>query len=564
MAKQGILAFTKWYDNQVWYPKGRDILKTTYPGMMLYTYFIHKCVSLFYTVDVYNICVIFPIIGGLFTLYTVYKLAILIANERCARVALFLCSIIPGFSQRTMSGFFDYECVSVGLINLCSYYYLKYLKTGKAKYVYAFLFTYFNLGLCWGGYVFVMNFIALHSMSSLILFRYKEWFTKYFPRLIRKSYNAKTFSLFYVIGNGCLCVIPVIGKRSFLSQEQLIPLLVFIQHVWTFKKLRIPALCAVPVVLYASKAAFCTGKLLNLFIKQKGSALVESISEHAPRGFVKFFLDSNILCFLMPMSFSVLYDLESTTSTFMIIYAIISVFISAKIVRCILIATPCFCICSSLYILKLYESVKDIPFRKRLFTCVSGLFSIYFTLHSFKLAYHTYSCPQILLVSTDGRLITDFHDSYRFLSRFEGVILNWWDYGYQINAYSNMKTLNDNNTNDWERIKQVAQIYMSDEKHAHDLCIKNNIDCVFIVSGVDSGFAYDMISKSSWIDRIARENCDFVNAGKESMLYRLVYYGNTSLYDFARKGHYQPVELEYFSLVYRSDYGIIKIYQVLK
>ena len=42
MIDNGVQAFFNWFDDEVWYPLGRHVGSTTYPGMMLTATAIHK------------------------------------------------------------------------------------------------------------------------------------------------------------------------------------------------------------------------------------------------------------------------------------------------------------------------------------------------------------------------------------------------------------------------------------------------------------------------------------------------------------------------------------------
>ena len=60
LAEQGFYSFHNWFDDRAWYPLGRIIGGTIYPGLMITSAAIyHLCWLLNITIDIRNVCVFF-------------------------------------------------------------------------------------------------------------------------------------------------------------------------------------------------------------------------------------------------------------------------------------------------------------------------------------------------------------------------------------------------------------------------------------------------------------------------------------------------------------------------
>ncbi|KAM0686413.1 Dolichyl-diphosphooligosaccharide--protein glycosyltransferase subunit stt3b, partial [Conglomerata obtusa] len=160
---QNGLKFFTWHDKTVWYPYGRNISSTCFPGMMILTYTIQKILTLINLhISTITICFYFPVVAALFTIIACYILAQLLFNENSAFLCAFLFAICPAFLSRSIAGFYDYECLSVGLILMCFWCWLSD-RTSLLIFFYVFLAG------CWGGYVFVMNLVGIHALAMLLI-----------------------------------------------------------------------------------------------------------------------------------------------------------------------------------------------------------------------------------------------------------------------------------------------------------------------------------------------------------------------------------------------------------
>ena len=124
--------FLNWFDAQAWYPLGRIVGGTLYPGIMITAAILHSTLNFFnFPLDIQTICIyIAPIFSSLTTLIT-YGLTKELTSGGdsnvgadsfgAALLAASFISINPGLILRTMAGNFDNENVAIFFMLLTFY-----------------------------------------------------------------------------------------------------------------------------------------------------------------------------------------------------------------------------------------------------------------------------------------------------------------------------------------------------------------------------------------------------------------------------------------------------------
>lgn len=578
LSENGFFEFLSWKDEKVWHPYGRNIASTCYPGMMIYTVICGNILGLF-NINMYinELCVIFPLIGSIFTFFGMIKLSSFISVDRnITTISLFLMTTTASFLGRSTGGFYDYECISIGLLLWCFYYYLKCIYKTSVFNIFKLIFFYLNLASSWGGYIFFIYMVSVHSLLILIVKSVITLNKKYIvlskilPEFEDENYilqyNEKGFVIFYIVGNTLIYFIPIIGKNIFISEEMIIPHLIFALHLYKTPRIRIPLILISLIFCILIPKYVQKSKIFDLIIfKGKKSALCESVSEHTQRNFYSFIHDVHLIILFLPASIKHFYRLEFIKGSFMLLYYITSIFIAQRMQRLLVPASACFCIAAAYSINEFYLLALEKNISKMLRFVLIIVFT-YYILHNFYIATNIYSRPDILLESKNGDVIYDFQDAHNWLNKNnkEGVILAWWDYGYQINAQTRLTTLCDNNTCRLDRIKLVARILLSNELDGYRLCIENGIDYVYIVSGIKTGYKQDYIGKLYWIYKIASEDLLFNLKITESILYRMSYHNNQNLYFKTNQSKGIYMDLYRFKCIYSSRNDIVKIFKVNK
>jgi len=230
-----------------WYPLGRPVGTTVYPGMMVTAAKLHTflnwagyeislndvyvsssaqwvsvfdgCISNF--VELLNCCgdrcVLIPAafapIAALFTMGLAYETT---RNWNIAVIAFAIMAVIPAHTMRSVAGGFDNESVAVAAMCSTFYFWVFSLRSSRTWIVGAIAgLAYINMVAAWGAYTFVLNMIGVHAACMLLL--------RHFTVGLHLSY-----SLFYIIGTYGAIQFPIVGMQPFQSLEQLGPLVVFI------------------------------------------------------------------------------------------------------------------------------------------------------------------------------------------------------------------------------------------------------------------------------------------------------------------------------------------------
>ena len=193
----------------------------------------------------------------------------------------------------------------------------------------------------------------------------------------------------------------------------------------------------------------------------------------------------------------------------------------------------------------------------------------------------------------EPKLIDDYRDAYKWLrdnTPEDAKILSWWDYGYQISAFSNRSVIVDNNTWNNTHIATVGKVLASTEEDAYPILRRLGADYVLVIYGGAIGYPSDDIAKFYWISRITSGVFPEVDYRKftiqtqrgasildvnpetgspafmESLIYRLSYHGiegRTNLFDMARRSRFQAVRpLHYLEEAYSSSHLLVRIYRV--
>jgi len=393
--EHGSKKFFTWFDYMVWYPLGRPVGSTIYPGMQFTAVYLKR--YLFpETWTLNDVCCYMPTWFGAFASMIVGCIAYettlaqntnmhigtwiidIVKGRRTnppvkptatnviggfqspsVEIGIFamgLMAVVPAHLMRSVGGGFDNESVAVSAMTMTFYLWVRSLRNdAPLSWVFGILagFAYFYMVAAWGGYVFVINIIGVHAAFLVLAGRFST-----------KCYLS--YTLFYAIGT-CLAIqVPVVGWAPLKSLEQLGPGLVFLgyqalQFVEVMKrkhklsrmqtwKLRIQVglvglLIIVALVMVVAPSGYfgpISSRVRGLFVKhtKTGNPLVDSVAEHQPASSKAYYQYLHNICLLAPLGFlSVMVNL-SDASSFLLVYGTFAYFFSHKMVRLILL-TAC-------------------------------------------------------------------------------------------------------------------------------------------------------------------------------------------------------------------------------
>ena len=392
MAEHGASKFFHWFDYKVWYPLGRPVGTTIYPGMQFTTVFIHR-----YLLDQWSLndvcCYVpawFGVIATVITGAIAYEASIpentssnvaqylwdiyhgntnnsnssakkTLASSpalACAMFAMAMMSIVPAHLMRSVGGGYDNESVATSAMILTFYCWMRGLRNGNSVSTYVMFgcltgLAYFYMVAAWGGYIFVVNLIGVHAALLVALGRFSD-----------KVYVV--YSLFYVIGTFLAIQVPVVGWAPLKSLEQLGPGAIFLgyqvlqvcemirrrnnlsrQQTW---KLRVQVFAALTgalamFALFLAPAGYFgpfSSRVRGLFVQhtKTGNPLVDSVAEHQPASSRAYFQYLHHVCSVAPIGYLLVFCNLSDSSSFLIAWGATSYFFSHKMVRLILLTAP--------------------------------------------------------------------------------------------------------------------------------------------------------------------------------------------------------------------------------
>uniref|UniRef100_A0A182N1A4 Dolichyl-diphosphooligosaccharide--protein glycosyltransferase subunit STT3A n=1 Tax=Anopheles dirus TaxID=7168 RepID=A0A182N1A4_9DIPT len=564
LAEQGFYNFHNWFDDRAWYPLGRIIGGTIYPGLMVTSAVLYRLMWLAnITVDIRNVCVFLaPFFSSLTTIVT-YLLTKEIHSSGAGLVAGAMISIVPGYISRSVAGSYDNEGIAIFCMLLTYYTWIKAVKTGAILWATLAALAYFYMVSSWGGYVFLINLIPLHVLALMATGRFTH-----------RVYIA--YSTLYTIGTILSMQISFVGFQPVQSSEHMLAFGVFglcqLHAFVDYVRSAVPrdhfdTLFQALIVTIASIAALIglaltvTGKispwtgrfysLLDPSYAKNHIPIIASVSEHQPTSWSSFYFDLQILVFLFPAGLYFCFAKLSDANIFIILYGVTSIYFAGVMVRLMLVLAPVMCILSGIaisHLLTKYIRNMDVgagvggggvgtgaggpgatePGSNRKakarheqqqtsvknevaigFVLLVTLLLVTYTFHCTWVTSEAYSSPSIVLSARSqdgGRIIfDDFREAYYWLKMNtpeDARVMSWWDYGYQITAMANRTILVDNNTWNNTHISRVGQAMASTEEKAYEIMKELDVDYVLVIFGGLTGYSSDDINKFLWMVRI--------------------------------------------------------------
>src|SRR3989338_10413215 len=178
IAAHGYTDFVKWHDEASWWPIGRPVGTTTYPGMMVTSATIWHIFEHFNLgISLNDVCVFIPAVFSIFSCLAVYGITWEVSlSANASVIATGIMAVLPAHLMRSVAGGYDNESVAVAAI--CSTFYLwcRSNRDQNSWFPFSFLtaISYIYMVAAWGGYTFVLNMIGVHTLAMLLLGRYSK------------------------------------------------------------------------------------------------------------------------------------------------------------------------------------------------------------------------------------------------------------------------------------------------------------------------------------------------------------------------------------------------------
>lgn len=393
MAEHGWHAFFHWFDYMSWYPLGRAVGTTTYPGMQFTAVAMWRLFKLvpatkikipkeiwqyfpkwlpeylpykgrllnFGPMSLNDVCVLTPAWFGALATFLIFLLTWELSGSSGAGVvAAFVMCIIPAHIMRSVAGGFDNEAIAVSAFCLVFLLWARSVRTPR-HWPYGILcgIAYAYAAAAWGGYIFVNNLVGLHAAFLVAIGKYN-----------RGLYRA--YTLWYIIGTAGAMRVPPIGYAPLRALEQMPSLLVFIvfqlmafcdqcrrrkiikkwgemsggQFFFFRAGVFILAACAAGVVafvMYQLGVFIPLGaRIRGLFLEatKTGNPLVDSVAEHQPANDQAYDMYLNKARYVAAVGLLFCWHQRSPGKFFPVLYAAVAYHYSLKMSRLVLICGP--------------------------------------------------------------------------------------------------------------------------------------------------------------------------------------------------------------------------------
>eukprot|EP01059_Diplonema_ambulator_P033232 TRINITY_DN6861_c0_g2_i1.p1 TRINITY_DN6861_c0_g2~~TRINITY_DN6861_c0_g2_i1.p1 ORF type:complete len:708 (+),score=135.71 TRINITY_DN6861_c0_g2_i1:87-2210(+) len=541
LADHGIEDFVNWFDTLAWYPLGRWVGHTVYPGLMATASGIHYILGMLSVhADLRNVCVFFaPVFAGNTAVVT-YLLTKEAFDTGAAICAAAFMAIIPGYASRSVAGSYDNEAIAIFALVNTFYCFVRAVKLGSMKWAAISSLAYGFMISTWGGYIYIANLLPVYVYGMILLGKYTH-----------RLYVA--YSVFHVLGTLMSLQVPFVGFGSLSSATHALGHIVFVllqgycvvgflkthlskaHFMHIIKALSIVAAFAVVLLFVAANLGGGDGRFA--FLLNPGGnklAIVASVSEHQAATWANFWYDMAVLGFLVPVGAWYCLGEWTDASIFILAYYATALYFSSVMIRLILILAPVMCVLGGIavsrtlhkYFVPGDEQVEqpkskrpippserwlpiDAPIKKVVLVLMT-LSMFFFIIHSRWVVAEVYSSPSIIIRTTAPNGQQAFYDDYREAYYWlrqntppDAKIMSWWDYGYQTATMANRTTIVDNNTWNNTHIATVGKCLASDEEECYRIMRKLDVDYVLVVFGGLVGYSSDDIGKFLWMIKIA-------------------------------------------------------------
>eukprot|EP00249_Psilotum_nudum_P012255 c23674_g1_i1 orf=682-2898(-) len=555
LTEKGFYEFWNWFDSESWYPLGRIIGGTLYPGLMVTAALLFWMLRfLRFAVHIRDVCVMTAPFFASNTTVVAYFFGKDLWDSGAGLVAAAFIAICPGYISRSVAGSYDNEGVAIFALLLTFYLFVKAVSTGSLVWSVASAFAYFYMVSAWGGYIFIINLVPLYVLVLLVTGRYSL-----------RLYIA--YNTLYILGMLLAMQIRFVGFQHVQSGEHMAAMAVFfLMQVFYFVNwvkhqlddptlfqafLRVTVSSAVAVGILALGLGMATGyispwtgrfySLLDPTYAKDHIPIIASVSEHQPTAWSSFMFDFHVLLLFFPAGLYFCFRRLTDATIFILIYGLTSLYFAGVMVRLILVATPAVCLISAIAVSSTLKNLSGLvrsrspvvtaaktsgttkgsakggvdhtlPLqRKGATVLMAGTFYLLmsYVIHCTWVTSEAYSSPSIVLAARQANgekvIFDDFREAYFWLRQNtppDAKVMSWWDYGYQITAMGNRTVIVDNNTWNNTHIATVGRAMSSYEHEAFEIMQELDVDYVLVVFGGLTGYSSDDINKFLWMVRI--------------------------------------------------------------
>lgn len=541
----GLSSWFTWHDEMSWYPWGRDIPTTNYPGVAFAAAITYKFLRVLgVELTLLRWCIIFPVVFGSLTCVAAYLLGKEIGGGGVGLFSALLLAFSSSHIARTSLGFFDTETVGIFFMLLLFAFFLKASSEGTPIRVvvnYSILagLSLAYLASSWGAFRYPAGLLALYVLLLIflrkggrnLLLTYGITFGIAFSAMVQLPKLGyvflKEWTTLAIIGVFIILAVSEASKavRTGLGKAVLTLSVMIVLAVAGYLLLQIGVI---------SSLAGKFSAILNPSLRT-AMPLVESVAEHRPGTWASLFYEFGALIFLGILGFYFTAKNSRPKDIFLILFGVTSAYFASSFVRLTLLMAPAFAILSATAITELTRPSLDILkerviFPKRRVKAIMrvgkeyGVATVMVILIALMPTFYyatqsAYSPTTIatssIPVAPSGDEIVKYQDWLHALLWMrnnlpdDAVVMSWWDYGYWITAIADKRSLADNGTINATQIATIACIFLSNETWAIPIMKRYNVThvAVFVTWTRDEKggiryYGYGEDNKWYWMARI--------------------------------------------------------------
>jgi dolichyl-diphosphooligosaccharide--protein glycosyltransferase len=621
----GFGSWANWHTTREWYPTGRDIGLTSFPGVAFtgaVVYHIARVLGL--NVSVMDVTIVFPILAAALTCIVIFFLGREVEGNGVGLLAALFLALSPAYIGRTSLGFYDDETIGILGILLVFLFYLRALKS-ESKLSVSILYS--IVGGLSLGYVFASWGASRYPIALIALFTFFLIFTKVSGIRAIVSYGT-----LIAIGLAIATAVPKLGFGFLKEFEAVASFGVLLLLVLNEASKRLAGRVSRVALLSLFILALGGGGLLLLQLgiinlsptkflsvinpfSRIEMPLVESVQEHRPATWASFYYQFGQLVFLAPLGIVFAFRRLNYQKLFMVIFALTMLYFSASMIRLTTVLAPAFAILGALAIVEIVKPFSSIMLQKsvsrrrqRLTPRLGKGFSAFLILVIFALTLvplergvdSAYAPTTLAASSVPSRQqIGDWMQALQWMKENlpeDTVVASWWDYGYWISVVAGKISLADNGTINGTSISNLGVMFMSTEEDALHILRLYNAKYVVVFTTINqaSGGSYlfgDEV-KWRWMAKIGWNNNTMDKALEDTSITslladawsqgtqdqaRLQWYNQFKSYALPKsdrvltklmiygafQGAVPGVTPEHFQLAYASDQRFVLVYKVV-
>merc|ERR1711991_80683 len=125
------------YDERSWYPLGRPVGTTIYPGLQILSALVYHSLNQFgWDISLNDVCVYqpawFSIVTCLFTFGITYECS---RSTTAGLASSFIMAIVPAHIMRSVAGGYDNESIAIGAMCMTFYFWVRSLRSAKSGWI---------------------------------------------------------------------------------------------------------------------------------------------------------------------------------------------------------------------------------------------------------------------------------------------------------------------------------------------------------------------------------------------------------------------------------------------